>query len=369
MDKARLANFFADLYSYAPQGIGVVEMRLISHIGDLPQRRFFASPAGIAEQANKWAERYRKAGVYFGVAMRKPGGGGKKEDCACVTALWVDIDVRKEGWDMQRTLGALKMSEFRPSLIVNSGNGYHCYWLLREPITLVDPETAERNIERIEAANAALGVMFGGDPSAKDVTRVLRVPYTYNTKGEKVIDVTIAVEDWHLDYTIEELEEASKRDGCLFDGEWLSSAAIKEKAKEKKANAKTNGLASRLLRENGLHDRALSLSEIWRHTKYGGVNDGNAYMGVDEAILRSTALLYARFGGEWSDAQIVDEVFYQVKKVKERDAPKEVWNWTQERREIEEKLERFKPRWEKMKEEAKDGAKKRKGGRRKTTVG
>jgi hypothetical protein len=355
-----IEQFFADFYAPAPFGKGVIEIRRISHDGEPVKRALRGSPTDLGKLVGTFA--LGKAGVYFGVALRKANlerPSGKKADCAVVTALWVDIDVRKEGWDMKRVLGALKMSRLRPSLIVNSGNGYHCYWLLRDPVVLVDvdAETAMARLEMVEKANAHLAELFGGDPACVDITRVLRVPYTENKKGDKPLSITVESDDWSLEYTIEEILSFEERER-LFDGEWIGVEALKAKAREKrKVEAPRNKLSIQLTREMGLKDRALGFSEIWNHTRYGG-SGGMAYMGVDEAILRSTALLYSRYGGEWSDKQIVDYVLHQVQKTKQRDAPKERWDWDAERKEIEEKLERFKPRWAELKGQA-DGEKRR----------
>lgn len=365
-EKQQIQAFFEDFYSYAPAGSGEIELRMISHV-DAPPKRFFRNLASTAAQtAYDLSSPLKKSGVYFGVALRKPGSTeGKKKDVACVTALWCDIDVKKDGNDMGRVLASLKMLELRPSIIINSGNGYHCYWLLREPKLINN----EADIEQIETLNAALAEILGGDPSAKDVTRVLRVPLTFNTKGEKPIPVKMAADDWGLDYDFAQITKfiTANRGKQLLGSSFVSQSQVKQQSSANKQKASGLKSARMVLRDSGLSDQSLTAEEIWRHTRYGS-GHGGAYIGLDEAILRVTAITYAKYGGEWTDETIVQEVLHQVRKIKERDAPNERWDWRQEEKEVADKLERFKPRWEQLIREEANGKKKRTGNKRVGTV-
>ena len=64
-----------------------------------------------------------------------------------------------------------------PSVIVDSGGGYHVYHLFAEPV-MVD----ESNRQHIADVQAAWVHLVGSDPSSKDLARVLRVPGTHNRK-------------------------------------------------------------------------------------------------------------------------------------------------------------------------------------------
>lgn len=66
-----------------------------------------------------------------------------------------------------------------PSVIVDSGGGYHAYWLLDEPFVL----TGEAERERARQAQYAWVAYTGADAAAKDLARVLRVPGTVNRKA------------------------------------------------------------------------------------------------------------------------------------------------------------------------------------------
>ena len=66
----------------------------------------------------------------------------------------------------------------KPSAMVNSGGGYHLYWLLKDPWVLSDEDqrAMARGLQR------AWIEQVGGDSSAKDLARVLRLPGTTNFK-------------------------------------------------------------------------------------------------------------------------------------------------------------------------------------------
>lgn len=77
-----------------------------------------------------------------------------------------------------RALAHVLALSVQPSIIVDSGGGWHCYWLLRDTFT----------IENSEDRSLAQSVLYawidtvGGDGGAKDLARVLRVPGTLNHK-------------------------------------------------------------------------------------------------------------------------------------------------------------------------------------------
>jgi hypothetical protein len=94
-----------------------------------------------------------------------------------------------------------------PSVIVDSGGGYHAYWLLDEPFVLHgEPERA-----RARQAQYAWVAVTGADPGAKDLARVLRVPGTVNYKAAYAPDfptVTFVRADVSCVYTLRTLEQA-----------------------------------------------------------------------------------------------------------------------------------------------------------------
>lgn len=97
----------------------------------------------------------KKTNVFFGVVLRKNilsnGLRGGEKDISCVTAFYADIDIKgdthaqkflPENADEARDF--LKNLKIRPSIIVNSGNGIHGYWLLDTPFVIKNAEDTNR---------------------------------------------------------------------------------------------------------------------------------------------------------------------------------------------------------------------------------
>lgn len=332
------------LFETAPPGSGVIELRALKNGGGFENRLFTSNN----DDVRHFVDRYRSTapvGVYFGMALRKPGSiTGKKTDLSVMTSLWVDCDVQKMGWDTDRTLGLVKAHELRPSAIVNSGNGLHFVWVLNEPI--VFGATPNPNMDAAEVVMTRLAEVFGGD-NTSDATRVLRVPGSWNTKDpEKPKPVKVVMADWR-EYKFEDLFNAARETNALIDGPgFVTREQMKEKVKAAKAEAGIVTLANDMVGGR----KFKSFEDIWRHTKYKGDGRVTAFIGLDEAILRGTAWLYAR-KPFWTDSQVVDAVLFEVQQIKAKQAPHENWNWDVERREIADKLNRYKERWKALAEQ------------------
>lgn len=344
------STFLAHFYEWCPTGL--VDLRCFPNGRGYPRQQLTRDQNVIDQAAQAWANPNADHGVYFGVALRSlEAKRGTKDDVHAIPALWVDIDTEKEGWDKKRTIGAVKTHPLRPSIIIDSGRGLHLYWLLSEPVVLPDAEThtedREQAIETVEQDLRDLSRVFGGDNATCEIARVMRLPGTYNTKDGKARDVKLIACEWDREFDIAALNNAvNEQTQALHDGAMLTKQQLKEARKEAKSNDQTGQQTRTAIRTTlGLQDRKMGFKEIWRHTKIGGGNGSDAIIGLDEAILRSTAVLYVRFGGEWTDDLIVNSILQEIKKIKKRDAPKENWNWNAERKEIHDKLNRFKIRW------------------------
>jgi len=119
--------------------------------------------------------------IYVGVATRKEGKGDK-DGIVEIPAVWSDIDFKDIDQDeVDRRIAAFTL---QPSIIVNSGKGYHLYWILNTPAKRED-------IARIESINKRLVNNFGGDKGSVDAAHTLRVPGTYNIKYDPPRLVTL----------------------------------------------------------------------------------------------------------------------------------------------------------------------------------
>jgi hypothetical protein len=128
----------------------------------------------------------------------------RKALIAAVNALFAEFDAK----DFSSKEGALTHIDnliLPPSVIIDSGGGYHCYWLHDTLILRTEQDRARA--ERLQKGWVAL---VKGDKGAKDLARVLRVAGTRNMKPEYGPDfptVTILRADFEIVYDLVDLED------------------------------------------------------------------------------------------------------------------------------------------------------------------
>jgi hypothetical protein len=118
-------------------------------------------------------QRLNAAGA--GVFVMVNEGNGRGRTAADVTrarALFLDFD--EDGRNrLKRLLEAAQFSKATPAAIVQSSEGkFHIYFTVEEC-----------PLERFGEHQAALAARFGGDPSVKDLPRVMRLPGFLHRKG------------------------------------------------------------------------------------------------------------------------------------------------------------------------------------------
>jgi len=159
-------------------------------------------PTDKASQAPNSA----KLDTYFGV---NPTAAAKNQherallgDVVAVNCLFAEFD----GKDYSSKDDALRYVESlqpEPSIIIDSGGGYHLYWMLKDTFEIRNDQ--ERQYIRDVLAR---WVEFVKGDVVKDLARVLRVPGTHNYKpeyGPKAPLVTYVSFDLTRQYALEEL--------------------------------------------------------------------------------------------------------------------------------------------------------------------
>lgn len=185
-------EFLNALYQGSPDNL-YLELRCIhpttgearSLWGRIGNKRELGTALRQAEALNR--EGY---GVYFAPCLRRVKQG-KAETAALVPALWVDIDCDSDKSQRERGLEKLRGFDPAPSFIIDSGGGWHGYWLLDEPFQL----QSNANRQKISAILRGLFAALGGDPEyVKTVAGIMRLPGSVNTKPERVGVVVTVVE-------------------------------------------------------------------------------------------------------------------------------------------------------------------------------
>ena len=125
---------------------------------------------------------------------------------AAISCLFSEFDAKDYDGGKPAILAHLDTLPLPPSVIVDSGGGYHTYWLLVEPFILGSHD----EMVKAQRAQSSWVQFTGGDVGAKDLARVLRVPGTRNYKPEYAPDfplVTVVKGDLDLTYHLDDLVE------------------------------------------------------------------------------------------------------------------------------------------------------------------
>jgi putative DNA primase/helicase len=188
-------NLLDKLYQRCAEGY--LELRAIIEGNDDAKRKFLPLRDGWLinrKLIDGFCNKFGGRNIYFGVATRD-GQGGKKQNVKDIPTVWADIDYKDI--PAKEFKGKLEKFPFPPSVIINSGNGQHLYWILESPT---------QDGEQIEKINEWIMNELGGDKQATEFARVMRLPDTTNHKYEdqplcKVIENNSNI------YTFEELFE------------------------------------------------------------------------------------------------------------------------------------------------------------------
>ena len=160
-----------------------------------------------------WAE----ANIYFAVnptaTMGSKNERSKIATVSAINCLFAEFDAKTvEGgkaailsyidalWDHGNGLPF-------PTAIIDSGGGYHCYWLLENTVTVDDG-----NREHVKALQAAWVSLVGADPASSDLARVLRLPGTVNRKYDPPRPVQIIEADYRRLYLLDVFEQFTNLD-------------------------------------------------------------------------------------------------------------------------------------------------------------
>lgn len=200
--KATTVEFLESVFgSYYQDHFGFIEIRQIN-TGQAPKQGFYSSVVELVNDLGKF-----EGNIYFGVAPREVQKGDKSA-VKYITCLWIDVDIGMEGHRKESRLTTVEEAsesigkfEHVPSIIVFSGHGLQCYWLLREPEEVSDPKL-------VEGIMKGLILALGGDPGTHDISRVMRLPNTLNVKvPEKPKEVDILKFEPELKYNLSDFDE------------------------------------------------------------------------------------------------------------------------------------------------------------------
>jgi len=209
-------RFIEALYSrYFADHEGYVELRMISanvlekwlHKGQLEEQDW--------DEIAKWNETHH---IYIGVNPRPVSKEKKKNDIQDIVCLWADVDGKDfEDGGKEAALRSVEAFPLKPTIIVDSGHGYHLYWVLEKPMLGVK----DNRLAIFKQILAGVVKALGADQSKIDHVACLRLPGTMNRKDEpvpcriiEITDQTYQVKDFveYRDETYHEPKPLSKED-------------------------------------------------------------------------------------------------------------------------------------------------------------
>jgi putative DNA primase/helicase len=169
-----------------------------------------------------------KANIYFSTTLqdaeaalkKNPRSRGTSETAVCLSFLHVDIDVEAPGFHKSEGKNLFPHTEaalifiwngipLTPSIIVNTGGGWHVYWLLDQPMILqteADRKRAGTLLARFQQWIRSLaGEYKASIDTTADLSRLLRVAFTYNVKTAERRLAEI-IKETNRRYSLEEIE-------------------------------------------------------------------------------------------------------------------------------------------------------------------
>jgi hypothetical protein len=130
----------------------------------------------------------------------------RKAHISAVNCLFAEFDAHGPPAEKAVLLQRIERITPPPSVIVDSGGGYHCYWLLAQSFVI---ET-ERDREWIDRVQKGWVARVGGDDGAKDLARLLRLPGTRNFKYVPARKVWFVRYDLERTYPLSELVQKAR---------------------------------------------------------------------------------------------------------------------------------------------------------------
>jgi hypothetical protein len=201
----------------------------------------------LEEAARISIDQSEEVDIHLGICLldSKPlKGRGMAKDVSYVPALWLDVDIGSEGHSSDRYPPTLEESmeiidtfPLQPTIINNSGNGLHAYWVFDRCFHIEN----EIDRSRITGLSHRFHKFFADAAATKgykldktgDLTRLLRLCGTLNHKqGEikLVEEVEFHGDDENYFYSVEQIEAAleeydrSNPDNCMTYDNTISTS-------------------------------------------------------------------------------------------------------------------------------------------------
>lgn len=149
-----------------------IELRALPANGEGRPVQNFSTLTNAAWREEFVARHRATHNLYVGIADRRDASSGALANCVSVGGLHVDLDFKDTPEVEARRL--VRACPVQPSISLRSGGGVQLYYLFRDRVPVTDP--------RLVPVLRRLARAVGGDLSAAEAARVMRLPGTVNYK-------------------------------------------------------------------------------------------------------------------------------------------------------------------------------------------
>lgn len=192
------SRFLTALFPHLEAG-ECIELRAKLDSGIMDQK-FFSTPVDLVEYAKSLM---KTADLWYGPGVRSRQSG-TDADVSVIHALWADVDAKcfatgeiEEAWQLVTSL------QYPPSIIINSGHGLQCYWVLDTPAKDNDLTKA---VDTMRGIAALLSVQLPRRlDSVHNPSRILRLPNSYNHKDNPPVPTSVIFFEPSKTYSLEDL--------------------------------------------------------------------------------------------------------------------------------------------------------------------
>ena len=204
LQQSHVRQFLEALYSrYFREHDGYIEIRVIGKENGIAGS-IFLRPWDLSDELlTDIHDLNQNCHIYFGVNPRPLTQGIKEADITDVVCLWADIDGKD--FDNGKEEAHRRVEEFplAPNIVVDSGHGFHCYWILEEPIIGIGQE------ERLVIKQTLSGIVnkLEADKHPRFLGALLRLPGTINIKEEGGIECKVVRLETEKKYRLDDFNE------------------------------------------------------------------------------------------------------------------------------------------------------------------
>lgn len=174
----------------------------------------------IQNLINQYDKPEYEAAIVFSTATLKTGATSRRsENCHQIISLFGDVDDKNHDLGHDEALRRLMDCACPPSIVIDSGHGWHPHWILTAPA---------EDVEIVRHLRQHLEGLIASDP-VSDLARVMRLPFTHNSKpaAEGGVPDWLPVDIRHISdtkYTVEQIEA------------WLNTEQVLIPRKQAKSN-------------------------------------------------------------------------------------------------------------------------------------